>query len=457
MIRREMLIVLLFLLIGSPASAKPNILFVLIDDMGNHDLSCFGGTRGKTPEIDRLAKEGIRFTRFYDAAPICSPSRCGFLTGQYPGRWRITSFLASREEDKKRGLADWLDPKAPSIARYLSDAGYYTAHVGKWHLGGQREIDDAPLITEYGFKSALGSMESIGERVSPLFEPVNGKPFNHPPSASNAKVGKGPVHFVERHKVTQTYVDRAIEEMKKAQAAGKPFYVNLWPDDVHSPNQAPPGARGDGTPAAQYIGVMEEMDRQFGRVFDFIRGDEKLRDNTIILVSSDNGPEAGLGSAGELRGSKGQLYEGGIRNPLIVWWPGGMSKNAIGGTNDTTVLCGIDFSPSLLALAGAKPPGDVKLDGTDMSDALAGRSQPKRATPVMWVRPPDRPGPKGGLPDLAIRDGDWKLLVKRDGSRAELFNVIDDPNEKRNLAGERAEQVKKLSELVIQWDKKTNK
>src|SRR5215207_3748696 len=143
MSRRTMLVLLMLLwapasrasrAFAAPPPQAPNILFVLIDDMGYQDLSCFGGTRVKTPAIDRLASEGMRFTRFYVASPICSPSRCAFLTGQYPGRWRITSFLASREEDKRRGLADWLDPKAPSVARMLADAGYHTVHVGKWHL-----------------------------------------------------------------------------------------------------------------------------------------------------------------------------------------------------------------------------------------------------------------------------------------------------------------------------------
>lgn len=438
-------------------AAQPNILFILIDDMGNSDLSCFGSTRVKTPAIDRLASEGIRFTRFYDAAPICSPSRCAFLTGQYPGRWRITSFLASREEDRKRGLVDWLDPKAPSLARFLSDAGYHTAHVGKWHLGGQREINNAPLISEYGFAAFLTSFEGLGERIIPTFEPINGKPFKHPPSESNAKAGNGKVHFVPRDQVTARFVDRAIEEIKKAQTAGRPFYINLWPDDVHSPVQPPAKLRGDNSPEQRYLGVVAEMDRQFGRIFDFIRDDARIRDNTLIVLTSDNGPELGLGSAGTLRGVKGQLYEGGIRNPLIVWWPGGMPKSAIGSTNDVTVIAGIDFSPSILAIAGVKSTPDIKLDGMNLSDALLGQSQPRRDKPMMWLRPPDRPGPRGQFPDLAIRDGDLKLLVKRDGTAAELFNIIEDPDEQHNLAAMHPDKVKSLRERVRKWDKETNK
>src|ERR1041385_1741561 len=200
----------------TPKAARPNVLFVLIDDMGWQDLSCFGSTRVKTPAIDKLASEGIRFTQLYVAAPICSPSRVGFLTGQYPLRWRITSFLATRKEDRDRGIADWLLPEAPTLARYLRDGGYYTAHVGKWHMGGQRDVGDAPLITQYGFETSLTSFEGLGERVLPVFEPPPGKKeFNHEPTSMSAALGGGPIHLVERHRVTQAYVDRALQEMDK--------------------------------------------------------------------------------------------------------------------------------------------------------------------------------------------------------------------------------------------------
>jgi uncharacterized sulfatase len=201
--------------------------------------------------------------------------------------------------------------------------------------------------------------------------------------------------------------------------------------------------------------VLEELDRQAGRIFERIRSDPALRDNTIILICSDNGFEPGAGTAGALRGNKGQLYEGGIRSPLIVWGPGRLATSAKPGTrNDRTVIAGIDFAPSVLALAGIGVPKDVKFDGLDMSAALSGKSSEPRPTPVMWVRPPDRPGPpKNPMPDLAIRDGDWKLLVKRDGSRAELFDIIKDPNESKNLASEHPDVTKRLTAAVTAWDK----
>jgi uncharacterized sulfatase len=407
----------------------------------------------KTPEIDRLAAEGVRFNQFYVGSPICSPSRVALTTGQYPNRWRITSYLDNRRANARRGMNQWLAPEAPSLARFLHQAGYHTAHVGKWHMGGQRDVGEAPPISAYGFDTSLTNFEGLGPRLLPRFEPnPDGTPFRHGPTDLSAKLG-GEIRWVDRHRVTEAFVDRAIEEMDRARRAGKPFYVNLWPDDVHSPCQAPPGLRGDGSPAANYVGVLREADRQLGRAFEYVRSNPDLKDNTLILLCSDNGPEAGLGSAGELRGSKGQLYEGGIRSPLIAWWPGAMPKSAAGTSNDATVIAGMDLPPSLLALAGAGAGAKAPFDGIDLGDALAGRAAPERTGPVMWVRPPDRPGPNRDWPDLAIRDGRWKLLVSRDGARAELFDVIADPSEKTNLAAKEAGVVDRLKRAVIAWDR----
>lgn len=442
---------------AAPEPKRPNVLFFLIDDMGYRDLSCFGGERAKTPNIDRLAKEGLRFDQFYVASPICSPSRVGFTTGQYPARWNITTFLSNRNENRERGEADWLDPAAPTLPRILSKNGYYTAHVGKWHMGGQRDVNDAPQITEYGFATSLTSMEGLGDRILPNWKPKpDGQPFNHGPTESNAKHGGPGAQRVDRENVSAAYVDRAIVEVQKAQEQNKPFYINLWPDDVHSPFQTTDDRAGDGSPGAQYVGVLEELDEQVGRIFDVIRSDPKLRDNTIILVASDNGHERGAGSASTLRGTKGQLYEGGIRSPLIVWAPG-LIPAAVNGThNEKTVMQAIDVAPSVLALANIPTPADVKFDGLDLSQQMVGKSTAPRGAPVMWVRPSDRPGPQNSLPDLAIRDGNWKLLVDRDGSNVELFDVIQDPDETMNLAEKHPDVVAKLRAKVIAWDKSVN-
>ncbi|MBN1489289.1 MAG: sulfatase-like hydrolase/transferase [Phycisphaerae bacterium] len=437
---------------AADAAPRPNILFVLIDDMGHGDLSCFDGKRVETPKVDALAREGIRFTQFYVNSPVCSPSRVALTTGQYPNRWRITSYLGHRDHDRRRGMASWLLPEAPTLARFLAKAGYYTAHVGKWHMGGQRDVGDAPLIQAYGFATSLTNFEGLGERVLPLFEPrKDGKPFRHGPTDTSAELGGGPIHRIKRHEVTAFYVDRAIEEIRKAGEKKQPFYLNLWFDDVHTPAQAPPELRGDGSPEANYLGVMKEMDTQLGRLFDFIRAEPSLAKNTLILLASDNGPEEGFGSAGILRGHKSVLYEGGIRSPLIVWYEG-LAAAARGTTNEKTVLAGIDVLPSLLALTKIGVPNDVRFDGLDMSQALVGQASPMRETPILWVRPPDRPGPNRSWPDLAIRDGDWKLLVNRDSSQPELYNLINDPREANNLAAKHPDRVHRMSEQVIRWD-----
>lgn len=438
----------------APARQKPNFLFVLIDDMGYRDFSCFGGTRTTTPAIDQLAREGMKFEQFYVSAPICSPSRVALTTGQYPNRWHITSFLENRKSNEDRKLAQWLSLDAPVLARFLHDAGYYTAHVGKWHMGGQRDVADAPMITAYGFDTSITNFEGLGPRILAKFDPKpDGTPFRHGPTDMSAKFGVGPITWVPRYNVTGAFVDRAIDEMKKAEAAHKPFYINLWPDDVHSPCQAPPDARGDNSPAANYVGVLHEMDKQFGRAFEYIRSHPELRDNTVIVVCSDNGHEQGMGSGGDLKGSKGQLYEGGIRSPLVVWAPGKMDSKAAGTTNKTTLMAGVDLAPTVLAMAGVAAPATAKFDGLDMSDTMTGKASAQRTKEVMWVRPPDRPGPKGALPDLAIRDAQWKLLVKRDGSNAELYDVFADPNESKNVAKEHADITTRLKKQVIDWDR----
>ncbi|HEX6987677.1 MAG TPA: sulfatase-like hydrolase/transferase, partial [Planctomycetaceae bacterium] len=155
---------------SAAAAGRPNVVVVLIDDLGYGDFSCYGNERVETTNIDRLAAEGVRFTQYYAGAPICSPSRVAITTGQSPARWGVTSFLAERRLNERRGMEQWLDPSAPTLARMLSDAGYATGHFGKWHMGGQRDVGEAPLITEYGFDESLTQFEGLGDRVLATFE-----------------------------------------------------------------------------------------------------------------------------------------------------------------------------------------------------------------------------------------------------------------------------------------------
>jgi arylsulfatase A-like enzyme len=437
---------------------KPNIIVVLIDDMGYSDLSCYGNKEIKTPNIDRLAAEGRRFTQFYVSAPICSPSRTALITGQYPARWKITSFIEGRASNEKRGMAQFLDLKAPSVARYLSQSGYATGHFGKWHMGGGRDVGEAPLITEYGFDASLTQFEGLGDRVLAILDPKNNPDVENGGKMSlgvaSEKLGRGNVRWVPRSDVTKAFVDRTLTFIQQAEKDDKPFFVNVWPDDVHSPFDPPTELRGDGSKRALYNGVVVNMDRQLAPLFDYVRNSEKLRNNTLIIVLSDNGPEPGAGLAEGFRGAKGQLYEGGIREPLITWGPGLLSPDSKGVVDSASVLSSVDFLPSLLKLAGVPLPADFKPDGRDRSAALLGteKSQPP-AKPIFWKRPPDRPGPpKNHFPDLAVRDGDWKLLLDEDGTVPRLFNLKDDQAEAKNQAAAHPEIVERLKKELLAWN-----
>lgn len=432
------------------AQARPNFVVVLIDDMGWGDFSCFGNTAVKTAHADRLAAEGLRFTQFYVNSPICSPSRTALTTGQYPQRWRINSYLAERRANERRGMAQWLDPGAPTLARFLRQAGYATGHFGKWHMGGQRDVGEAPLISEYGFEETLTQFEGLGPRLLPLCDAHDGQPPRRHALGSDT-LGRGPIVWTDRSKVTAGFVGAAIGFMRKAVADGRPFYVNVWPDDVHSPFFPPAHRRGDGSKRALYHGVLQTMDEQLGELFDFIRDSPQLRANTLVLVCSDNGPEAGAGSAGPFRGGKTMLYEGGIRSPLIVWGPGLVAPAKAGTVNEASVFSALDVVPSLLTLAGVKFAPET-FDGENLAETLLGKSSASRRAPLCWRRPPDRPGEPGeNLPDLAIREGRWKLLCEFDGSLPQLYDLETDRAETANLAGQQPDLVRRLTGAVRAW------
>ncbi len=437
---------------SAQAAPRPNLVVVLIDDMGWGDFSCFGNQDARTPHVDRLAAEGIRFSQFYVNSPICSPSRCALTTGQYPQRWRITSFLNNRADNERRGVAQWLDPRAPVLARILRDSGYATGHFGKWHLGGQRDVDDAPPIAAYGFDESLTNFEGMGPKLLPLTL----KPGQQEPGkiwADAERLGQ-PVTWMLRSQITGGFVAAAIPFIDRAARAGKPWYINLWPDDVHSPFW-PPVDRWADRKRGLYLAVLEEMDRQLGKLFEHIRSTPALRDNTLILVCSDNGPEFGAGSAGPFRGAKTQIYEGGIRSPLIVWGPGFIPAEKRGMHNETSVFAAFDLPPSLLALAGLKPPPGTALDGEDLSATLTGQAAASRAAPIFWRRPPDRKSSPPLIfepqPDLAVREGSWKLLCDYDGSQPELYDLANDRGETTNVAAQHPGVAARLTAAVLAW------
>lgn len=434
------------------ANQPPNIVLVFIDDMGWGDFSCFGNKAVETQHIDRLANEGIRFEQFYVNSPICSPSRVAISTGQYPQRWRITSYLSNRKANQERGVAQWLDPKAPMLARMLKAAGYATGHFGKWHMGGQRDVGEAPLITEYGFDESLTNFEGLGPRVLPLKDAYNGKPpAKH--ALGSDKLGRGPIMWRDRSLVTESFTSAAIAFAKKSVEANKPFYINVWPDDVHSPFFPPKARRGVETKRTLYHGVLDTMDEQLGELFDFVRSNDSIKDNTLILICSDNGPELGAGSAGGFRGFKTHLFEGGIRSPLIVWGPGIISPDKAGSINQTSVMAAIDLPPTLLKIASVTELDGVTFDGEALPGILTGREKRSRTNPLFFRRPPDRDSFYGvaDLPDLAMRQGRWKLLCEYDGSDAMLFDLSRDRSESNNLAAQNPDVVKTMTQATIAW------
>lgn len=452
---KTLLLVLSMIAAGQPAHAaeKPNVVMVFIDDMGWSDLSCFGNTEAATPHIDRMAKEGLSFNQFYVNSPICSPSRVALSTGQYPQRWKITSYLAERVNNEKRGMAQWLDPKAPMLAKMLKSNGYATGHFGKWHMGGQRDVGEAPLITEYGFDESLTNFEGLGPRLLGLCYGPGGKLVaRHGLGSQN--LGHGPIHWHDRSVLTEGYTTAALDFVKKAAAKKQPFYLNLWPDDVHSPFFPPQDKRRKGGKRRHYLSVLEAMDAQLGVLFDHIRSDEKLRKNTIVLICSDNGPEPKAGSAKPLRGVKGGLYEGGIRSPLIVWAPGLLNIDAAGTRNQKSVLAAIDLTPSLLAITKTEAPANYQPDGVDLSSTIMGKEQGLRKKAIFWRRPPDRKmdlATKKPLSDLAMREGRWKLLCDYEGGRPQLYDIEKDPEESENLATKKPDLVIRLSKAAVAW------
>lgn len=423
---------------------RPNIIFILTDDLGWGDLSCYGGDLLPTPHLDRMAAEGIRFTQFYVASPICSPSRVAATTGMFPARWRITSYLQTRKGNAACEQADFLDPAAPSLARLLRAAGYATAHFGKWHMGGGRDVTHAPSIARYGFDEWASTWES---------------PDPHPDLTATNWIWS-PHDRVKRWDRTAFFVDKTLEFLRRHPQ--QPCYVNLWPDDTHTPFVPRPdladkhrATKGRDT-QAHFKAVLEEYDRQMGRLLAGLR-QLGLADRTLVLFTGDNGPLPTYQhrrTAG-LRGSKLSLYEGGIRLPLIAWWPG---QAPAGRVNDHTVLSAVDLLPSLCRLAGVTVPADVaaQLDGEDLTPAFTGGT-PVRSKPLFWeygrnthafAYPPD---PRDRSPNLAVREGRWKLLVNADGSGAQLYDLQADPRETTDLATQQPKLTRRLTAAALAW------
>ncbi len=428
-------------------AAKPNILFILADDLGWGDPSCYGNTKFKTPALDRLAREGTLFTQYYQGGSVCSPSRCSLLTGRWPAEFRIHGHLATAEENNQRGMAHFLDARVPTLPKSLKQAGYTTVHIGKWHLGKPPQATPGTTaLIDYGFDEvrwmdAAGSLD--GKQLS-LWKPEN------------------------RPRATKVLVEETMKVLEAVK--DKPFYCQLWLNDPHaalapSVEQMKPfrgkTPAGFTSPIEVYAGTVAEMDRQIGRLLRSL--DELgLTQNTIVLFSSDNGPEdiqiqgagwSGIGSAGPLRGRKRSLYEGGTRVPFLVRWP---AATPAGQVNDRTVVSGADLFPTLCELAGAGLPDHVKstMRGQSVAPAFKGDKVFVRTAPLIWewrFRVFNHPWNRS--PILAIRDGNWKLLFNPDRSRVELYDIPADPSEQDNVAAKHGNLVARLSAQALEWQR----
>lgn len=427
---------------------KPNIILIYIDDMGFSDISAYGGMFAPTPDIDRIGKEGIMFRQYYTACPISSPSRVGVTTGMYPTKWGITTFLNDQKANRKNNSNCFLLSEAPTLAKAMHAGGYATGHFGKWHMGGGRDVDDAPQITEYGFDEYASTWESPDP--DPLL------------TASNWIWSDQ--DSVKRWERTAYFVDKTLDFLKRHK--GRPCYVNLWPDDMHTPYVPTQEVYNHGNKNGywnkqiNFTPVLIELNRQIGRLLDGLDA-LGIADNTIIIFTSDNGPNPSYKNTrtGGLRGQKATLYEGGIRMPFMIRWPAGIKA---GQVDAQSILCSIDLYPTLCKIAGiGTRPGTYKLDGIDFSKRLAGTPLKTRG-PLYWEfgqhflgQEPPKDAYQTRSPNVCVRDGDWKIIVNSDGTRAELYNLAEDVNETSNLADRNPKIAKKMTHMATEWFRKS--
>lgn len=441
---------------------KPNVIFILADDLGQRDLGCYGSTFYETPHLDRLAREGARFTDAYAACPVCSPTRASILTGQWPQRTGITDYIApgggNNPENWKRNTvllpvtnSDRLSLDAPTLAKSLKRAGYATFFAGKWHLG-----PEAYWPENQGFDFNLGGTER-GAPSPPgrYFSPYGNPRLADGPQGEDLsdRLASETATFIENHK-------------------DRPFFAYLSFYSVHTPLMA----RGElqkkyeekrrrlgladtwgrehtrdvrlTQSHAVYAAMIETMDQAVGKVLEKLDA-LGLREKTLVIFTSDNGglstSEGWPTSNLPLRGGKGWLYEGGIREPLLVRWPAEVKPN----TRVRTPVSSPDFLPTLLELAGAVPASGQIVDGVSLLPVVKGGSLPERA--LFWHYP--HYGNQGGAPGAAIRRGNWKLIEWFEDQRVELFHLSDDPGETADLARREIARADTLREELHEWQK----
>lgn len=436
---------------SSAPSAETNILFILVDDLGYYDLGCYGAGEVRTPRIDGLAAEGVRFTDYYAAAPICSPSRAGLLTGRYPRRFGMETWV--QRADSKRGIP----AGEPTLAELLRPVGYGTACIGKWHVGFAPEM----LPRARGFDHYFGLLHNLDPVETVYFEKEGGVPLMR-----NDTVVKRPADPAE---LTRLYTDEAIAFIEEQQEAGKPFFVYLPHTMLHEPVAASEEFLGK-SKWGLYGDAIEELDFHTGRLLDTLDR-LGLAENTLVVFSSDNGRGPGRDPSQPMRGNKLTTWECGIRVPCLVRGAGVRQ-----GKVSNELVHAMDWFPTLATFAGVKVPEDRILDGRDLAPMLTGKTDPipdpeeklSLNASVPLRRPWDPPGEWAPLVTredylnaffyhgsegqlAAVRSGKWKLTLN---PSPQLFDLESDPGESRPVRDPAL--IRKLRGMAVMFQEEMN-
>ena len=437
--------------VGSVRWRPPNIVFILADDLGWKDVGFMGSRYYETPHLDRLTREGIVFTQAYTNGPNCAPTRASLLSGQYSPRHGVYTVGSSeRGKSKQRKLIPTknkttLDASVVTLAEAPKPAGYVSASMGKWHLGNDPELGPVGQ----GFDVNVGGYEA-------------GHPNSYFSPYRNPTLPDGPPGEYLTHRLTAEAL-KFIEDHRT-----RPFFLYLPHYAVHTPLQAkkamiekyqqktPSGGQGNSV----YAAMVESLDQGIGRIMEKL--DElKLADETMVIFYSDNGGVKRITSMAPLRGGKGMLYEGGVRVPLVVRWPGRIKA----GTTCDEPVVSIDFYPTLLEIAKVKKPQGHVLDGKSLAPLLRGRG---RALPfpraIFWHFPAYLQGQADGARDVyfrtrpagAVRWGHWKLIEYFEDGKLELYNIREDIGEARNLAEECPDETRRMHQMLRDWRRSLN-
>ena len=412
------------------AGKQPNIILIMIDDMGWMDLHCQGNKNLDTPNIDRLARDGMRFTDAYAAAPVCSPTRASIMSGQSPARLMITNHIPDQArftpKDAKLKSAKTINVlplEKVTIAERLKAAGYTTAFMGKWHLSGKRKGNDQ------GRGDDRFNPENQGFDIN-----IGGGCYGGPPTYFDPYK----IYNIKPRKTGEYLPDRLCDEamsfITASRAKKQPFFLSLWNYTVHWPMEAPSpliekykSRVGPGIKDARYAAMLEAMDTAMGRLFAKV--DELgIRDETLVIFTSDNGAYGGVGDNRPLRLDKGHLYEGGIRVPTIIRWPGIVPANT---TCDTPIIS-TDFYPTLLSAAGLQPQRGQIIDGEDITPLLTQKGALKRK--AIHFHYPNYAFHRSNRLGGAIRQGKYKLIKWYEDGSVELYDLSADISEKVNIA-----------------------